>query len=78
MSLESNVADKNNQNTSSRFSDCGVLLTPSKAIPPPPSIAVETGRPSGAAIGLDTGASHGFGTEENDWLGAEAYIDPVR
>jgi hypothetical protein len=77
MRLESNVADRNDQNTTSRFSDCGVLLTTRKAIPTPP-IAAETRRTSGMATGLDTGASHGFGAGENDWLGAEAYIDPPR
>jgi hypothetical protein len=76
MRLENNVANKNNQKTS-RFASCGVFMTGRKIIPPP-SIAVETHQHSAAAIGFDTGAKHGFGAGENDWLGAEAYVDSMR
>ena len=72
--MENNVANGNNQQTS-RFANCGVLLTGSKTIPPP-SIATETRRHSAAAIEFAK-ANPGFGAEENDWLGAEAYVDPL-
>jgi hypothetical protein len=74
--LENNVANKNSQKPPSRFPSCGVLLTGRKIIPPP-SIVAETCCHSAAGIGFDTGANRGFGAEENDWLGAEAYIDPL-
>jgi hypothetical protein len=77
MRLENNVTSKNPHKTS-RFTNCGVFLTGRKVIPPSPFIAEETRRHSAAAIGFNAGASHGFGAGENDWLGAEAYVDPLR
>lgn len=77
MGLENKVTSKNSRKTS-RFANCGVLLTGGKIIPPPPSFVEETRRHSAAAIGFGTGADHGFGVGENDWLGAEAYVDPLR
>lgn len=67
----------NNHQKTSRFANWGVLLTGRKIIPPPPSIVEETRRHSTAAIGLDADANHGFGAGENDWLGAEAYVDSL-
>lgn len=61
----------------SRFANCMALLTGNKTILLPSSIAEETRHHSAAAIGFDAGANHGFGAEENDWLGAEAYIDSL-
>jgi len=75
--VENNVTTGNNQKTG-HFANCGVLLTGRKSIPPPPSIVDETRRDSAAAIGLDAGGNYGFGAGENDWLGAEAYVDPLR
>ncbi|HUX63191.1 hypothetical protein [Sulfuricella sp.] len=71
------MPNKNNQKTS-RFANCGALLTGRKIIPPPPSIVEETRRHAATTIGLDAGANHGFGAGENDWLGAEAYVYPLR
>lgn len=71
------MTNKNNRKTS-RFANCGVFLTGRKIIPPPPSIVDEAGPLAAAAIKFDAGANHGFGAEENDWLGAEAYVDPLR
>jgi len=62
----------------SRFANCGIFLSGRKIIPPPPSIAENTRHYSDLVVGLDAGANHGFGAGENDWLGAEAYIDSVR
>ena len=77
MRLENGVTYKNNQK-SSLFANGGVLLNGKKIIPPLPPIVEETRRHPAAATGLDAGANHGFGAEENDWLGAEAYVDPLR
>jgi hypothetical protein len=71
------MPNKNNQKIS-RIASYGVLLTGRKSIPPPPSIIEETRRHSAAATGFDAGANHRFGAGENDWLGAEAYVDPLR
>ena len=71
------MANKNNQKTTSRFSNCGVLLNGKKIILPP-SLVVEIRRHSAVEIGFDTGANRGFGAGENDWLGAEAYVAPLR
>jgi len=54
------------------------LLSGRKPIPPPSSIAKENSRPSAATIMFDAGNKHGFGAGENDWLGAEAYVDALR
>lgn len=64
---------KDNQEKS-RFANCGILLTGRKGIPPPQFIA--EGRP--AAIVPEPMDNIGFGTGENDWLGAEAYVDSLR
>ena len=77
MRLENSVTYKNGQKTS-RFANYGVLLNSKKIIPPPPPIAEETHRHSAAATGVDAGTNHGFGAGENDWLGAEAYVDRLR
>lgn len=66
------MTSKNSQKTR-RFANCGVILASRKFIPPPPSTAEETC----TAIAFDTGANRGFGAEESDWLGAEAYVDPL-
>ena len=71
------MTSKNPQKTG-RFANCGVFLTGRKIIPPPPSIVKEARCHSAAAIGFDADSTHGFGARENDWLGAEAYIDPLR
>ena len=71
------MPNKSNQKTS-LFANYGVLLTGRKSISPPPSIIEESRRHSAAATGLDAGANHGFGAGENDWLGAEAYVDSLR
>jgi len=63
------MTHKNNQKTS-RFSNFGSLLTGRKIIPSPPSIVEKTHRHAAATIG--------FGAGENDWLGAEAYVDSLR
>ena len=59
------MANKNN-----RFANYGAFLIDRKIIPPPPSIVEETHQHSAEAIG--------FGAGENDWLGAEAYVFPLR
>lgn len=61
----------------SRLASWGVLLTGRKSIPPPSSVD-ETRRHSAITIALHADANHRFGAGENDWLGAEAYIDPLR
>lgn len=71
------MTNKNNQKAR-HFAKSGIFLTGRKIIPPLPSIVKETYRHSGVAIEFDAGANHGFGTGENDWLGAEAYVDPPR
>lgn len=63
------MTNKNNQNTS-RFANWGILLTSRKIIPPLPSIVEKTHRHAAATIG--------FGAGENDWMGAEAYVDSLR
>lgn len=61
----------------SLFASYCVFLTGRKSIPPPRSIFEEAHRHSTATTGFNTGTSHGFGAGENDWLGAEAYVDPL-
>jgi len=75
MRLENNVISKSEQ-ISSYFANYGVLLGGRKAFSPPPAGVAGAGRP--ASIGFNSGANHGFGAGENDWLGAEAYIAPLR
>ena len=71
------MSNTNNQKTS-RFANYGFFLTDRKSIPPPPSIIEEMSHHAAAAIGLGAGTNPGFGAGENDWLGAEAYVDPLR
>lgn len=77
MRLENSVSSTNNQKTS-RFANYGFFPTGRKSITPPPSIVEQTCHHSAAAIGFDAGKNPGFGAGENDWLGAEAYVDPLR
>lgn len=71
------MPNKNSQKTS-RFANYGILLAGRKTLRPPSSIVEEKRRRFDAPIGFDAGKSRGFGAGENDWLGAEAYVDPVR
>lgn len=63
-----------NHHKTRRFANFGAFLTGRKSFPPPPSIVEKTRSHAGATLGLDAGASYGFGAGENDWLGAEAYV----
>jgi hypothetical protein len=76
MRSENIMISKNNQKTS-RLASWGILLTGRMSIPPP-AIVDETRHHSAISIGRHTGTNHGFGAEENDWLGAEAYVEPLR
>ena len=77
MRLENRVASKDNQKNSP-FANCVVFLTGRKGFSQPTSIAGETLHNSAENIWPEPGAKHGFGAVENDWLGAEAYIDSLR
>jgi len=77
MGLENNVTHKNNQKAS-LFSRCGALLPDRISISSPSSIVEDTRRQTTARGAFDSGKKHGFGTEENDWMGAEAYVDTLR
>jgi len=74
MKLENSVPNKKTR----RFANCAIFLPGRKSIPPLPPIVEETLRHSAIAIWSNAGANHGFGAGENDWLGAEAYVDPPR
>lgn len=71
------MASKDNPKNS-RFANCVVFLTGRKGISQPTSIAEETRHNSAENIWPEPGANHGFGAGENDWLGAEAYVDSLR
>jgi hypothetical protein len=77
MQLENSVISKYPKKTS-RFANCGVFLSGRKNILRPPTIAVGMRRHSAPSIGFEAGPNGGFGAGENDWLGAEAYVDPLR
>ncbi len=42
----------------------------------PANLPGDASRPAGTAA-IRTGTNSGFGAREDDWLGAEAYIEPM-
>lgn len=76
MRLENRVTSKDNQKNS-RFANCVVFLTGIKGFSQPTSIAEEPRHNLAENIWPEPGTHHGFGAGENDWLGAEAYINSL-
>lgn len=65
-----------NERITGYFASYGALLGAGKALSQPPAGVAGTGHPAG--IGFNGGANHRFGADEYDWLGAEAYVAPLR
>lgn len=66
---------KNNQKIN-RFANFGGFFTDRKSAPSPPT-HVEKTRTHAASVWSGAGANRGFGAGENDWLGAEAYVNSL-
>lgn len=65
-----------NHHKTNRFANLGGFFTGRKSVPPLPT-HVEKTRTHAASVWSGAGANRGFGAGENDWLGAEAYVNSL-